>query len=64
MQQYNKAIAAIVGGLIALLVTKGVLPAEWQDPVTVTTIAGLVSALLVWVVPNKPSPKHGGGGGP
>jgi len=65
MQRYNKAIAAFVGGLIALLASMGILPAEWQTPEAVATITGLVMTFLVWRVPNKPdtSSDPGGTGG-
>ena len=59
----DKAIAALIGSLIALGVLFGLpVPEFMQQPSWALSIAGGVSAVLTWAVPNKP--KHGGGGGP
>ena len=60
MQGFNKATAAaITSAVTALLVSYTDMPAE-----AVSAVGVLVTTLLVWLVPNRPSPKHGGGGGP
>lgn len=48
MSRYNKAIVAVVGAVVAILHTAGVEVAEDVS----ASIISLVTALLVFVVPN------------
>ena len=60
MQKFNKATA---GALSAALV--GLLAALTDlSPEVLAAVGTLLTAVAVYLVPNKPSPKHGGGGGP
>ena len=59
---FDKAIAAIVGGLVSLFVMLGVAPESWHDPTTIGTISSFGAMILAWLVPNKS--RHGDGGGP
>ena len=56
MSEYNKLIGSIVGGAIGIGVSVFGLPAEWQDPQTVTAITTVLAALATFIFPaNKPS---------
>ena len=58
---FDKAIAGLLGGLLSVLALLGLpLPEFLQNPEMVATVSGFISALLVYLVPNR----HGGGGGP
>lgn len=62
MQRFNKAVAAIIGGLISLVTLLGLpLPEVFKDPAVVASITGVISTLLVVLAPAN---KQGGGGGP
>lgn len=52
MQKYNKATAAVIGGAITTVLVA--LFPEWGQEVT-GAIGTLVTAGLVWLVPNKES---------
>ena len=49
MTRYNKAIAAPVAALISILSTQGID----VDPDVETAIVTLVTAAVVWLIPNK-----------
>ncbi|QEX18475.1 hypothetical protein FRZ44_37820 [Hypericibacter terrae] len=53
MGAYNKAIVAFLGGAITLAGVFG-LPTDWATPELVTAIGGVITTLLVYVVPNLP----------
>lgn len=50
----NKAVVAVLGGIVTLL---GVIFGEdvlaWATPEVVSAIGGLLTAVLVWAIPNK-----------
>lgn len=48
MEKYNKAIVAVGTAVIAVAAAIGFN----VDPVTVTTIEGIISSVLVFLVPN------------
>lgn len=48
----DKAIAAIIGAALTLAAQFG-LNVEWATPELITTIGGVVTALLVYVIPNR-----------
>lgn len=57
MSEYNKLIAVVVGTLVAFLVARFALPAEWADPNSeiIVGLTGIINAILVWRFPaNKP----------
>jgi hypothetical protein len=57
MSDYSKLIAVLVGTLVAWLVTRFALPAEWASPDSqiIVGLTGIINALLVWRFPaNKP----------
>lgn len=49
MTQYNKAIAAAVTALVAVLATQGID----IDPEVEAAVVTLATTLAVWLVPNK-----------
>lgn len=53
MQAYNKFWVAAIMGLLGLAGAYGVIPAEWADEKTVTTIVSVLAPALVWLVPNR-----------
>ena len=49
MKKYSKAIGTIVGALLSLLVSFGILPADIQTPEAIsaiTTIGGLIGTIF------------------
>jgi len=56
MGNYSKLIGSIVGGLLGLGVSKGILPAELATPEIVAAITALFAAVATYLFPaNKPS---------
>lgn len=53
MAKYNKAIGALVGGLMGFGVSKFGLPAEMQDPEIVGAITTLLSLAMVYIFPKN-----------
>lgn len=51
MGNYSKLIGAIVGGAISYGVNKGILPAEWTDPTTVSAVTTVVISICVYLFP-------------
>ncbi|WP_420415935.1 hypothetical protein [Marinovum algicola] len=52
MKNYSKLFGSIIGGLIGLGVSKGVIPAEAQDPEVVAALTTLVcAAVATWAFP-------------
>lgn len=49
MAKYNKAVAAVGAAVIAVAAAAGL----HIDPTIVTTVGGVISTLLVYLVPNK-----------
>jgi len=49
----TKAIVAIVTGVGTILATAFSVNMEWLSPELTVTIGSAVTALLVWLVPNK-----------
>ena len=53
----DKAIAALIGALLPVLVAFGLdLPDFFKDPATVATISSVLAGILAWLVPNKVKP--------
>ena len=52
----DKAIAAILGGLVSFLALKFGFQADWLTADMINTISVAVSGLLVYLVPNKAKP--------
>lgn len=50
---YDKAIAALIGPLLYLISKLTGLEIEVSEEVQIA-IAGVISAVLTWLVPNKP----------
>ena len=55
MTAYNKAIAAFLTSIVALLTGFGVDLGQWSSTETIGAVATLVGAALVYFVPNKTS---------
>ena len=55
MSNYSKLIAVIVGTIMAWLVNRFALPAEWavQDGDFIIGITGVINAILVWRFPKN-----------
>ena len=52
----DKAIAALLTAVISILALLGLnLPAFVKDPATVAAITGVITAMVTWLVPNKPT---------
>ena len=49
----DKALAALVMGLLFIIQTYTGISFAWLSPETVTTIIGLLTPVLVWAIPNK-----------
>lgn len=49
----DKAIAAVLGGLISFFTLQFGIQVEWMTPELVGTISSVVTGLLVYLVPNK-----------
>lgn len=54
MQAYNKFVVALLGAVVTGASAFG-YNFDFLTPELQTTIASLVTAILVWAVPNKPS---------
>ena len=52
MTKYNKAIVALLGGVVAMLGVFGIEP-EWINPQLMESVAAALTPLLVWAIPNK-----------
>ena len=50
---FDKAIAALVTPIVSLLTLSGVLPESVATPEVVAGITALVTALAVYLIPNK-----------
>jgi high-affinity Fe2+/Pb2+ permease len=54
MSNYSKLIGTVVGFLIGMAVTRGVLPAEWQQVEYIEAITLLISAAIgTWGAPKN-----------
>lgn len=49
----DKALAAMVMGLLFIIQTYTGFSVAWLTPDTVATIIGLITPVLVWAIPNK-----------
>lgn len=49
---FDKAIVALLGALLSIAAAFG-LKVDWATPEVITSIGGVLTALLVYVVPNK-----------
>lgn len=49
----DKAIAAILGGLVYMLSYLGIIPADAVSPETVGAWAAVITPILVYLIPNK-----------
>jgi len=49
----DKALTALVMGLLFIIQTYTGVSLGWLTPDTVATIIGLITPVLVWAVPNK-----------
>lgn len=52
MSQYNKAIVAFLGAMVTIAATFG-LTVDWATPEVIQAAGGIVTAILVWAIPNK-----------
>lgn len=50
----GKAIAAVLAGLATIAATVFSVDVDWLTPELTVTIGTALTALLVWLVPNKP----------
>lgn len=53
MNKYRKAITALLGPVISVLVLVNVLPAEFNTPEVVGAITLIINTVLVWAIPNE-----------
>lgn len=54
MTNYSKAIVAVLGAIVAVLAAFGItLP--WFTPEVQSGITAAITAILVYLIPNKPS---------
>lgn len=51
----DKALVAMVMGILFILQTYVGLNTAWISQETVATIIGLITPVLVWAIPNKPA---------
>lgn len=49
----DKALTALVMGLLFIIQTYTGFSVAWLTPDTVATIIGLLTPVLVWAIPNK-----------
>ncbi len=49
---FDKAIVALLGAVLSIAATFG-LKVDWATPEVVSSIGGILTALLVYIVPNK-----------
>jgi hypothetical protein len=49
----DKAIAAILGGVLSVLALKFGVVLDWATPDLLASVGAVVTALLVYLVPNK-----------
>ena len=52
----DKALVAMVMGVLFILQTYVGLNTSWISQETVATIIGLITPILVWAIPNKVKP--------
>lgn len=52
----DKALVALVMGLLFIIQTYTGFNLGWISQETVTTIIGLLTPVLVWAIPNKKTP--------
>ena len=52
----DKALVAMVMGLLFIIQTYTGFSLAWLTPDTVATIIGLITPVLVWAMPNKAKP--------
>lgn len=50
----DKAIAAILGGLISFLAMRFGLALDFLTPEVINTLSVMIAGILAWAVPNKP----------
>jgi len=51
---YNKAIVAILGGVVTFVAAFGI-DVSWATPELISGAGSFLTAVLVWLVPNKPA---------
>jgi zinc transporter ZupT len=49
----DKAIAAVLGGLVSFLALKFGIQADWLTPDLINTLSVAIAGALVYLVPNK-----------
>lgn len=49
----DKALTALIMGLLFIIQTYTGISIAWLTPDTVATVIGLLTPVLVWAVPNK-----------
>ncbi len=49
----DQALVAAIMGILLIVQTYTRLSFRWATPDTIVTIIGLVTPVLVWVIPNK-----------
>lgn len=50
---FDKAIAAVVGGIGSILVMHNVIPEGALSPELVASISSVIAGVVAWAVPNK-----------
>jgi hypothetical protein len=51
MTKYNKLIGAALGSIAALLISIGLLPAEYATPQIISTLTGVLAMAATFFVP-------------
>jgi len=51
----DKALVALIMGVLFILQTYTGFSLAWLTPETISTIVGLITPVLVWAIPNKPA---------
>ena len=54
ISQYDKAIAGLLAALVTLLAAFGIKP-DWLSPELLTAATPIITGLVVYLVPNKPT---------
>lgn len=54
--EFNKAIVALLGAVVTIAATFG-MKVDWATPEIISAVGGALTALLVYLVPNKAKPQ-------
>ena len=53
---FDKAIVALLGAVLSIAATFG-LKVDWATPEMISAVGGAITALLVYLIPNKAKPQ-------